>query len=108
MTPSLNRNFSSPLKSVSTVLITAALGLELGNLGTRIFLGFPMQGLDSVFSVERVVLAIHAVEGAIAAAYAGSRGHSPWGYGIYTFFVGAFGLSELFKKQAEEPDPNSR
>jgi hypothetical protein len=49
------------------------------------------------FYLGRLALIGHAIEGLIAAVYAPSKGKSPLSMGIYTFFVGAFGLMELFQ-----------
>jgi hypothetical protein len=93
----LDSNLNRSIKVLSTSLITGALGLELGHLAAR-FMGLePMAGLAMVFWISRVALVIHAVEGAIAAAYAPARARSALRYGIYTFFVGTVGLVELWQ-----------
>ncbi|HEY9666326.1 MAG TPA: hypothetical protein V6C91_05945 [Coleofasciculaceae cyanobacterium] len=43
-----------------------------------------------------MAIAIHFVEGFIAAYKAPSRKKMPFQYGTYTFFVGTVGLLELF------------
>ena len=96
-------NLNRAIKVLSTGLITAALGLELGNLTAHFFGLAPFVGLAIVFWVGRIALVIHAVEGAIAAAYAPSRERSALKYGIYTFFVGTVGLVELWRL----PQPTS-
>lgn len=87
----LDKNFSSLIKVVSTVLITSALGLELWNLYA------PIQGLAILFYIERFALISHGIEAAIAAVSAPSRGQSPLKYSLYTFFVGTVALIELFQ-----------
>lgn len=96
-----NRYFGSPLKAASTLCIAGAVGLELGNLCAKFILGHPLQGFDTIFYISRFALIAHAIEGAIAAIYSPSKQQSPLGYAIYTFFVGAPGLAELFGKQSE-------
>ncbi|MBE7384294.1 MAG: hypothetical protein F6J95_023130 [Leptolyngbya sp. SIO1E4] len=96
----LERNVSSLIKVFSTILITGALGLELGNLAATFMGGGPISGLDPVFWIGRVALVIHGVEGAIAAVYAPSRQRSPLTHSIYTFFVGTVGLVELLRQPA--------
>ena len=97
----LNRYFGNPIKTVSTLFIAGAVGLELVNLCVRFILGHPIPGFDTIFTIDRFILIAHAIEGAIAAIYSPSRQQSPWKYAVYTFFVGAPGLAELFGKQSE-------
>ena len=78
------------------MLISAALSLELWNLGAA---GQLPTSLHSTLGFERIVLAIHAVEGFVAAAFATSRQEQPLRYGVYTFFTGLIGLMELFDQQ---------
>jgi len=49
-------------------------------------------GLNLVFGIERFAIAVHFVEGVIAAYKAPSRKKKPIEYGTYTFFVGTVGL----------------
>jgi hypothetical protein len=90
-----NRNLNRTIKALSTGLIVAALGLELGTLiayciGIELF-----TGLAVICWVGRIALVIHVMEGAIAAVNATLRQRSALRYGIYTFFVGTVGLLEL-------------
>lgn len=88
----LDKNFSSLIKVLSTVLITGALGLELWNLYA------PIQGLAILFYIERFALISHGIEAAIAVFYASSHDQPPLKYSIYTFFVGTVALVELFQQ----------
>ncbi|MEM9118693.1 MAG: hypothetical protein AAGD09_12530 [Cyanobacteria bacterium P01_F01_bin.56] len=90
-------NLNRTIKVLSTGLITAALGLELGNITAHFFGIDPFANVAIAFWIGRSALVIHAVEGAIAAAYAPSRQRSALRYGIYTFFVGTVGLVELWQ-----------
>ncbi len=90
-------NLNRVIKVLSTGLITAALGLELGNLTAHFFDIDPFAGLAIAFWIGRIALVIHAIEGAIAAAYAPSRQRSALRSSIYTFFGGTVGLVELLQ-----------
>ncbi|MEB3230050.1 MAG: hypothetical protein VKJ64_03505 [Leptolyngbyaceae bacterium] len=86
----------------SIILISAALGLELANLYHWLQTDSPIQGLTLVFTIERIVLISHGIEGAIAMGYASAKGRSPWRYSLYTFFVGTIALIELFSQTQTE------
>lgn len=90
-------NLNRIIKVLSTGLITAALGLELGNLTAHFFGIDPFANLAIAFWMGRSALVIHAIEGAIAVAYAPSRQRSALRYGVFTFFVGTVGLVELWQ-----------
>lgn len=90
------QHLSTWIKRLSTLLITAALGLELGNIVAHLNHQALPSGLTPVIWFERFAMTIHFFEGAIAAVYAPSRQKQPIAYGIYTFFVGTVGLLELF------------
>jgi hypothetical protein len=94
----LYQSFSAWVKVFSSLLITGALGLELGNIMAQgsLFSAWPV-----VFYLGRLVLIGHAVEGLIAAVYAPSKNRSPLSTGFYTFFVGTVGLVELFQPPTE-------
>ncbi len=92
------RRFFSLIKVISVVLITSAIGLELGNAYALLTNSKLPSSLNPIFWVERFAVAIHFVEGVIAASYAPSRKKMPIKYGTYTFFVGTVGLLELFDK----------
>ena len=111
---------NSQAKIISTVLILSAIALYLSHW----LIPLP-PFLESILSVVQVVLLIHAVEGAIAAILilryrqrlandpaissenpdALLLKHLPTNTplavvkaGLYTFFVGTVGLSEIFKE----------
>jgi hypothetical protein len=92
------RRFFSLIKVISVVLITSAIGLELWNAYALLTNSKLPSSLNPFFWVERFAVAIHFVEGVIAASYAPSRKKMPIKYGTYTFFVGTVGLLELFDK----------
>ncbi len=87
------------IKIISIVLITSAIGLELGNVYALLNKSKLPSSLTPIFGIERFAITIHFIEGVIAAAYAPSRKKMPIKYGTYTFFVGTVGLLELFEKQ---------
>lgn len=93
----MQKKFFALIKVVSTLLITGAIGLEMWNIYARLHQDALPNGLNLVFWIGSVPLAIHAIEGGIAVAFAPSRQKSPIQYGIYTFFVGTVGLLELFE-----------
>jgi hypothetical protein len=86
------------IKIVSTCAISGALGLEVWNI-LAIFTHQALPDLLSIiFPISRFALIVHAIEGAIAAAYAPSKNKLFLQFGIYTFFVGTVGLLELFDR----------
>ena len=89
-----NRNLSQSIKVLSTLLITGALGLELGNLASRLLGAGAIAELDVVFWIGRVALISHGIEAVIAAIY--TQQQSPLRAGIYTFLVGTVWLVECF------------
>ncbi|MGF1603767.1 MAG: hypothetical protein ACFCU8_17430 [Thermosynechococcaceae cyanobacterium] len=90
----------SLIKSISILLISTALGLELWNLWwTHTTQSQFPEVLPTALSFDRILLTVHAIEGVIAAAYAPSKQKQPVFYGIYTFFTGMVGLVELFQPQ---------
>lgn len=80
------------------ILIASAIGLELWNVYALLSNTNIPSSLNPIFGIERFAVAIHLVEGVIAAFYAPSRKKPPIKYGVYTFFVGTVGLLELFEK----------
>ncbi len=94
----LKTKFSNRIKIISTVLMISAIVWELGNI-YALSNHYPIpQSLQAIYWVERPALAIHLIEGAIAAIYSISKGKNPFIYGIYTFFVGTIALWELFQQ----------
>ncbi len=117
--------FAKQIKIVSTGLIFGAVVLQIWQ-----FLSPLPQFLQSVASFTLIVLIIHAVEGIIAAFLIGlyrtrSRDvstsansslltdHLPESTplaiikaGLYTFFVGTVGLSEIFKATKKDSVPS--
>lgn len=92
------QQIATPIKVISTILITGAIALELGNL-IAFFIGEPLpNSLAPIFGVERFAVGAHLIEGAIAAIYAPQKQKMPLQYGTYTFFVGTVGLWELFNQ----------
>lgn len=86
------------VKVLSIVLITSAIGLELGHI-VALLSHHPLpRSLNPIFWLERFAVGIHFIEGIIAAAFAPSRNKGAIGYGVYTFFVGTVGLFELLKQ----------
>lgn len=83
------------IKIVSTVLISAAIILELVNI-YGIFQDWQLSNnLNWIFWIGRIALISHGIEGIIAAYYAKLQDRNPLQYSIYTFFVGTVGLLEL-------------
>jgi hypothetical protein len=94
-----NQYLSNLIKVISTVLITSAIGWELGNIYALLHnLKLP-SSLNPIFLIERFALTTHFIEAAIAAFYAPAKNKLPIKYGIYTFFVGTVGLLELFDEE---------
>lgn len=92
------------IKVVSTCAISGAIGLEVWNI-IAIFTHQSLPDLLSIiFPISRFALIAHAIEGAIAAAYASSKNKLFLQSGIYTFFVGTVGLLELFDKSKSSID----
>lgn len=100
----LKKQVFSIIKVISTVLIGSAIGLELWNLYAGLNSIQVPSILNPIFGIERFAVAIHSVEGVVAAAYAPSRKKMPIRYGTYTFFVGTVGLLELFDKDGYNTD----
>ncbi|MBD1860953.1 MULTISPECIES: hypothetical protein [Trichocoleus] len=92
------KTLSAWIKVISIVLITGAIALESWNFYAGLA-NIPVpSSLNIVFAIERFAVAVHLVEGIVAAVFASSRQQRPLQYGVYTFFVGTVGLLELFTK----------
>ena len=85
------------IKILSTILITGALGLEIGYLYLHFTDRMLPKQLDPVLSIASIALAIHLIVGSIAAFKANTLSKNFFTYGIYTFFVGFIGLWELYQ-----------
>jgi pilus assembly protein TadC len=96
MNSDLKKTLASVVKVISTVLITAAIGLELWNIYNQI-----PSSLNLIVWLERFAITAHLIEAAIAAFYASTKNKIPIKYATYTFFVGTVGLLELFAKKEE-------
>ena len=83
------------IKLISTVAITGALGLTLGNLYLQLQGKSLPDNLNGLLWLATIALIVHLIEGAIAAVRVSSGDRHPLVYGIYTFFVGYVGLKEL-------------
>jgi hypothetical protein len=92
----IRQAISTPIKVLSIILMTGAVGLESWHIYAIATHSTVPSSLGWVFVITRIAIVAHAIEGAIAAVYAPSRGHASWRYGMYTFFVGTIGLVELF------------
>ncbi|MTJ08343.1 hypothetical protein [Anabaena sp. UHCC 0204] len=89
-------------KIISIALITSSIGLELWNIQTSITNSQLPNILTPALIIAHVALSAHFIEGIIAAYYAPSRNQTSIKYATYTFFVGIFGLLELFDNDEEK------
>ncbi|RCJ25647.1 hypothetical protein A6S26_14975 [Nostoc sp. ATCC 43529] len=87
------------IKIVSIVLITGAIGLELGKIFGLLNTNEIPNNFTPIFGIARFALIAHLFEGIVAAIYARPKNKLPFQYGIYTFFVGTVGLVELFRQE---------
>ena len=97
----MNPRISQLIKTISIILITAALGLEIWNIYLQLNNEVLPNKLNPIFWLATVALIAHGVQGFIAAFNASSRDKNPFTCGIYTFFVGYVGLQELFARPSE-------
>ncbi|MEM6591679.1 MAG: hypothetical protein AAF651_07465 [Cyanobacteria bacterium P01_C01_bin.73] len=81
------------IKVVSIGLVSGVLSLELGSLVLGI--SVPLPPLALWFA--RFVLIAHGIEAIAAVILAPDRGQRSLPYGIYVFFVGTVGLTELLE-----------
>jgi len=86
-------------KIISITLITSAISLELWNIQTSITNSQLPGFLTPALIITHVVLLAHFIEALIAAYYAPTRNQISIKYAAYTFFVGIFGLLELWENQ---------
>jgi len=88
-------------KIISIALITSAIALELWKIQTSITNSQIPSTLTPTLIIAHVALSAHFLEALIAAYYAPERNQSSIKYAVYTFFVGIFGLLELFNNDQE-------
>ena len=92
------------IKLISSVLIAMAVVLLVWKLyATANHIQLPAK-LDVWVWVGAGAMAIHAIEGAIAARIASSRDENPLKTGIYTFFTGMAGLAELYNQDENDSE----
>ncbi|MBD2451562.1 hypothetical protein H6G76_31485 [Nostoc sp. FACHB-152] len=101
MNSDLKKTLATIVKVISTILITAAIGLEVRNIYAVLNHNQIPSSLNPIVWLERFVLTAHLIEAAIAAFYASTKNKIPIKYATYTFFVGTVGLLELFAKKEE-------
>ncbi len=89
-------------KIISILLIASAISLELWNIQTSITNSQLPTILTPVLIIAHVALSAHFLEAIIAAYYAPTRNQTAIKYATYTFFVGIFGLLELFDNDQEK------
>jgi hypothetical protein len=89
-------------KIISITLITSAIGLELWNIQTSITNSQIPSIVTPALIIAHVALSAHFLEAIIAAYYAPTRNQTAIKYATYTFFVGIFGLLELFENEQEK------
>ncbi|MTJ46802.1 hypothetical protein [Dolichospermum sp. UHCC 0259] len=89
-------------KIISIALITSAIGLELWNIQTSITNSQLPSILTPPLIIAHIALSAHFLEALIAAYYAPERNQISIKYAAYTFFVGIFGLLELFNNDQEQ------
>ena len=119
----MNPAFTKRIKVVSTVLIFSALVLQAWSLVASL-----PQFLQTISSITQIVLLIHALEGIVAAIliflYRQRAKNNPAHQtnsmlidhlpestlpavikaGLYAFFVGTVGFSEIVKATQKEPE----
>ncbi|HEY9664257.1 MAG TPA: hypothetical protein V6C65_37920 [Allocoleopsis sp.] len=88
------------IKGASIGLISVAIGLEVWHLSGLPISEETLNFLIPVYWIGRLGMAAHLIEAMIALVYAASRGKDAWRYSLYTFFVGAVGLVELFEQKS--------
>ena len=91
----MKQRIFSLIKIASTILITAALGLEVWYGSTLVGNTIFPEGLYPLFWFGSLAIVAHFVEGVIAAVKAKRDRQDFISYGVYTFFVGFVGLLAL-------------
>lgn len=92
--PSL-KLLTTPVKILSTVLISLAILWELGNLYAKLNNWEISSNLNWIFVLDRIALISHGIEGMIGAYYARLQNKNPLQFAVYAFFTGTPGLLEL-------------
>ncbi|MEM7792868.1 MAG: hypothetical protein AAF579_00255 [Cyanobacteria bacterium P01_C01_bin.118] len=80
------------IKVISCILIAGALGLVVGKLSGVI------AGLERVFWIGTVALVFHVLEGMIAGVLAHRLQENPIKAGVYTFWTGIAGITEILQR----------
>lgn len=88
------------IKLISGIVITGVLGLVLGNLNGLIA---PNSWLETLFWLGSMALLWHLVAAIAATVIADRANLNPLKAGIYTFWMGVAGISEL-RLQVQERD----
>jgi hypothetical protein len=103
----MKQQIFTAIKIISTCAISGAIGLEIWNI-IAVLTDRSLPNLVSVIlPISRFAMIAHAIEGAIAAAYAPSKQKMSLQFGIYTFFIGTVGLLELFdRSNSNSIDPS--
>lgn len=83
------------IKVISSTLIAAALALLVGKLNGMIA---GHAWLENVFWVGAIALLFHGVEGIAASVLAYRLKENPLKAGVYTFWTGVAGLTELLQR----------
>lgn len=102
------KKFVSLLKVISPVVMVSAIALELWHLKARLTTSQFPSSLMPILWLGHLAISIHLIEAVVAAIYAPAKKHKPIQYGIYTFFVGAVGLWELFESETTTSEFKSR
>jgi hypothetical protein len=93
---SLNKNLVILIKIFSTLLIFAALGLEIFNIYMLWRSQILPHHLKILIWVASFAIFSHLIEGILAGYYAYKQGKNAIKYGFYTFFTGTISLLELW------------
>lgn len=95
------------IKGLSILLITAALGLELGKGLLLVWQASPLVLPVWLVGFERFALIAHGIEGALSGyiAWRQQSGKPPLQAALYTFFVGTVGLLEQMQTGETASNP---
>lgn len=92
---SINKNLVTFIKIFSTLLIFAAIGLEIFNIYMLWRSQILPDSLKIIVWVASFAILSHLIEGILASYYAYKQGKNAIKYGFYTFFTGTVSLLEL-------------